>query len=809
MLVTVCVAAAPLTRPSTAPTTRHAPATTRAATTAATTAPAPHAALPDPKKAPAAPFDISESATRAEAVDVLLRSMQSDVRSDRAVPTVKAELPVLTVEINARFDESSRLLEANPSLQMLENLQDDWSGIQHNLSGWADALKRNRDRLRGQIDQTAGLEKDWNAAKARAEYFLPFPNARDVIQTALESIDPTLDKITDVSSSLNQQLVEVIKLQQAVDAQGAQVMEVLESVRESRDEAFTRLFTRNEPPVWGLFGATAQKQSVVEEGQNSFRRQAKAIWAYIQRRRENVGIQFAMLAVFTVSIYVARKKVCHWSEQDPGFDRAKLLFASPVATAIVLSLVFSVWIYPQAPRMFWAIVGAVALVPTTIILRRLIDQRLFPILNALVVFYFFDQIRLVAAAVPFASRMLFLAQMLAAMLLIVSLIRSIRKQASENRVWQVILVISWLEFATFSVAFLASSIGYVSLASLLGDAALKSAYLAVILYGAISLAIALLVLALRTRPLAWLGMVRRHQPLLLRRLTLGMEWLAAAGWLVGLLASLTVGSAILDAARRVFDATTHVAGVDLSLGHVLQFGLVVWLSFLASDFIRFVLEEDVYDRFPMPGGLAYAISKMVHYVLLFVGFFMAIRALGYSLSNLTILASAFVVGVGLGMQNIVNNFVSGLILLFERPVKVGDVIQLNDVTGVVARIGIRASVLRTLDSSEIIIPNGNLISNQVVNWTLSNRQRGIAIAVTLGSSTDPNHVLELLLEVAAKHPQVVGSPAPQAFLTKFGADSFSYELHVWTNEAERWIQIRSELSIALNQALVKEAIAIK
>ena len=112
---------------------------------------------------------------------------------------------------------------------------------------------------------------------------------------------------------------------------------------------------------------------------------------------------------------------------------------------------------------------------------------------------------------------------------------------------------------------------------------------------------------------------------------------------------------------------------------------------------------------------------MLHYVILLVGFFVALGALGIDLTKVTILAGAFSVGIGFGLQNVINNFVSGLILLFERPIKVGDVIEVGGNLGEVSRIGIRASVIRTADGSEVIVPNGSLISSQVTNWTFSDR----------------------------------------------------------------------------------------
>jgi len=137
------------------------------------------------------------------------------------------------------------------------------------------------------------------------------------------------------------------------------------------------------------------------------------------------------------------------------------------------------------------------------------------------------------------------------------------------------------------------------------------------------------------------------------------------------------------------------------------------------------------------------------------------------------------------------------------------VIQMGDTTGVVGHIGIRASVIRTLNSSEIIVPNGNLISNNVTNWTLSNRQRGIEISIAAGAGVDPVKVIALLGKVAAATTGIITNPPPEVFLTTFSADAYTYQLHAWTDQAERWIQIRSDLSVAIHAAMVRENIPIK
>jgi small-conductance mechanosensitive channel len=242
---------------------------------------------------------------------------------------------------------------------------------------------------------------------------------------------------------------------------------------------------------------------------------------------------------------------------------------------------------------------------------------------------------------------------------------------------------------------------------------------------------------------------------------------------------------------------------------VAAFVVTVWAAFVISRVVRFLLEEDIYPRVRLSRGLAYAISSTLHYVILVVGFLFALAALGIDMTRVTILAGAFGVGVGFGLQNIFNNFISGLIVLFERPINIGNVIQVEDASGVVERIGIRASVIRTVNGSEVIVPNGKLISERLTNWTLSSHVHGVELPVAVTQGADPKRVIEILEKAAASHPQINKEPAPKALVVKLGPDSISLELRAWTDQSEKWMQIRSDLAIAVSTALAAEKIALK
>jgi potassium efflux system protein len=234
---------------------------------------------------------------------------------------------------------------------------------------------------------------------------------------------------------------------------------------------------------------------------------------------------------------------------------------------------------------------------------------------------------------------------------------------------------------------------------------------------------------------------------------------------------------------------------------VLTFALTVGGSFLFSRLMRFVLEEDVYPRKTLQRGLPYAISTISHYLVLLVVFSIAIFALGIDTTKFAVLAGALGVGLGFGLQNIVSNFVSGLIVLIERPVNVGDVVEFGAFQGTFCRIGLRASVLRTGDGSEVLVPNASLISDKVVNWTLSDTKRRLEVCLGVPYGTNPETVLELLVRVARAHPDVVPQPPPEAILEAFGSTSLELKLQVWTDGQLSWKHLRSELMVRLSAAL--------
>ncbi len=245
----------------------------------------------------------------------------------------------------------------------------------------------------------------------------------------------------------------------------------------------------------------------------------------------------------------------------------------------------------------------------------------------------------------------------------------------------------------------------------------------------------------------------------------------------------------------------------VTFGDFFTFFVVLWLSWLISRFVAFVLQEEVLPRLHMQAGVPFALTTFTRYAIIAIGFVAAVSVLGVPLDRLTIVLSALGVGIGFGLQSLVNNFVSGFVLLTERPIRMRDKIELDSIVGNVSSIGIRASTIRTFDGAEVIVPNGDLISGRVINWTLAARQQRVTIPVGVAYGTDPKEVLAILRKVAASTEKVLKTPPPIALFRGFGESSLDFELRIFMDPSDV-LEVPSGVHVAIYDALEEAGIVI-
>lgn len=260
--------------------------------------------------------------------------------------------------------------------------------------------------------------------------------------------------------------------------------------------------------------------------------------------------------------------------------------------------------------------------------------------------------------------------------------------------------------------------------------------------------------------------------------------------------------------QRISDAGFQLGPLEITVGRLLGAALLIYAAVIVSELARSAVAANMARRQGADRGLVESISRLVHYALITVGIVAALAAVGVELQNFAIVAGALGIGVGFGLQNVVNNFASGLILLFERPVRVGDTVVVGDEWGTIKKIGLRSTVMLTFDQSEMIVPNADLVSEKVINWTLSNPTARIILPVGVAYGSPVGRVLEILRDSAFAHDAVVRQPLPEALFVGFGDSALDFELRIWVADIRQRLQVRSALLTEIERRLGEAGIEI-
>jgi potassium efflux system protein len=634
-------------------------------------------ASPTPAPSPT-PFviPVPEVATRAEETGARLRAIEESLQPAEDVQRIDRESAAHSDRIQARFNEHVAALEAGPALRALMQMTATWQAERNTLSAWSQSITGYANELEHEIQELGWQTDSWTATLARAR-------TANAPATVIERIQATLAAIRTTRTDVERYRAQILALQDRIAREIATCDQAMDRITTYRKKEVGQVFNRDQEPLLegiadhGIRGTGA---AIV----HALRDQVQAMPEFAARAAPWLVFQLFLLVALALTFRQAQIRARSWVENDAGLERAARIFNYPYSAALIVTDAIANWSFPWAPDLVSQIIGVLTLIPVARMVHGLIHRRLRPVVYALASLFLLDRVRDVVAPVPQFEQSVLMVQMAAGALAVAWMLHRhifdvdkddvdplhVRTAIALRTAARVMLV-------SFAISFAAGLAGYMRLAHMLGSGTLGAVYLAAALFACVRALDGLIAFALRARPLKLLRMVRRHRPSLQRRLWHLLIWLGAIGWLFVVLYQFQVLDLVVDPVRRVLTSQLTVGAISVSLGDVIAFLLTIWLSFQLSRFVRFALDEDVYPHVDFARGVPYAISSLVHYVLLISGTLIAFAAMGIDLSRFSILAGALGVGVGFGLQNIVNNFVSGLILLFERPIQVGDNVQVS------------------------------------------------------------------------------------------------------------------------------------
>jgi small-conductance mechanosensitive channel len=262
-----------------------------------------------------------------------------------------------------------------------------------------------------------------------------------------------------------------------------------------------------------------------------------------------------------------------------------------------------------------------------------------------------------------------------------------------------------------------------------------------------------------------------------------------------------LGGVVFREVRDVIFTPFKMGTSEISVFTMFQVVVFIGAILLSAGMARRVLLKQILSKTPLDLGIQHAVATFTQYFVLVIGFMVGLPTVGIDLSALTFIAGAVGVGVGFGLQNVTNNFISGIIILFERPIKIGDRIEVGDVNGDVVHIAARSTTVRTNDNIAIIIPNSSFISSNVINWSHGDSKVRFRVPVGVAYSSDVRTVERLLLEVAKENENVLEDPPSRVVFKEFGESALRFELRVWSS---RLLHRRGVLISQLNFAIFEK-----
>ncbi len=751
--------------------------------------------------APAAPtaIPVAEIAPQATEVYKLLEDIAVKLAPSPEIETIRGSLEAIVRQIDRQFASTKNILQGQPTLATLQSEQQLWHQNQLRSTIWLKVLTGWAKQYDDALLLLADMQKTWTLTLDAAQ-------ASKAPEPVMQQIQAALASITDLHNPVQKRRSAILDLQSRVAHVVTVCGTALAMIARVQQKVVVGTFAQDSPPIWSSRLWSGTKDTLPVYTARIIDQYRADVRNYLADPSEGMPIHAGLVIGSLIVFRAARRQVRRWREAGEGESTSIMIFEHPYAAALTVSLLFISSPFSQMTATIRLLMQTLVLAPMIVLARSTIEGRLVYGIYMLGILFAVDAARQSLAAVPLVGQAILVFESLlgaavTGVLLALEGLRFTDERKSGTPMLGGLRAAAGIAFLAFLAAFATGATGYTNLARLLAPGVLIGGTVALVFYVSVQVARGAAAFAFRVWPLRKLLMVRRNLEFIEKRIYVLFIWMAVIGWITRCLDYMGLLSSAFSAARKILAIKMQRGEVSISLGDIFLFIATIWISFLLSRLIRFVLREDVYPRMGVGRGESYAASSLIHYLIIGLGFVVAIGMLGVNLTRVTVLAGALGVGIGFGLQSVVNNFVSGLILLFERPIHVGDSIEFGDLLGEVRRIGMRTSTVHTWRGADIIVPNSQLTSEKVTNWTLSDRLRRIDLPVGVNYGAKPAKVIGILESVSAAHPNVLKYPPPQGLFTGYGDSSINFELRAWTDQFAEWPRIRSELAIAVYDAV--------
>ena len=736
---------------------------------------------------------------RADTVSADLRRIERFIDPQPEIVRLESRLDLREAQVVSLLADLDSMADADVSTRRLTDQRIPWQEMGEALGHWSKTVQDRYSALQEQRERLRDERELWELTAQRALQDESAPELH-------RRIEAILVRIRDVETRVRARRNEVGAIHARITNMtevGADSQVRLDAVT---DALRRNAFDRGTEPLWRGLGAGSPTAWPAELASGStYWWRAFRQWSALER------LPLFGLTVFLIASFVAALRLRRIPdgavEDDALSNRARALLKSPLMLAGLASTVVapSVILLGSTPADLIYLLVCIALL-------RLRDPALAaPLRSVVPTLCALTVLVRISSLVPEGSS---LERLLLTTVSGIAFVVFAGWAFRHRSIWRelagferFLAVLVPLAVVLPGVAFFAIVLGWEDLARILCLGAILSPTIGLAWAAAANSAEALTGRMIAGRLGEALPSLPRKRDAVMRTAGIAFTVIALISWSRSTFLHYQVLDLVSERWTEFADSHVGIGGLELSVGGLVSAAVVVLVTLIVSRFVRFVLMQEVAPRLTVDIGVTESIVSVSSYAVYGVGIALAASAAGLSGTHVAVVIGALSVGIGFGLQNIVSNFVSGLILIFERPIRIGDIVQTSEDWGRITSIGIRASTIRSFDGAELIVPNADLISKQVVNWTRSDKSRRVVVPIGVAYGNDPGEVLEILLRVASAHPFALKEPAPDAQMLGYGDSSLNFRVRVWTH-MDHWIELSSDLNVNIGAALAEAGISI-
>jgi len=703
---------------------------------------------------------------------------------------------------NTYSDEALNQLD----FRQTEELKVRLLGLKSNLEEARKELSATSTNLNLNKNKIQELIQKWNETyKIQKEQASPAPVLKR-IESNITGLQSLLSKVDEYNNSALTKQDEITGAILFIDEVLMNIDNLIEILR-------NQIYSSDSPPLWSAFKNINDSLSIKNRIINTIEMRRISVMNHKDSLIHTSIIYIIIFSLFISFFLVVKKRLNNNNEllESPSIKLPIIFISKTISSSFLFSSLFLLIFIPDLTSEMQDILKLLLIIPLLRILPYVWNQFPTRFFYLSILVFLLRVLNDLLSSIDILSRLLVLVNAVLCTYIFASVWNWLKNNIKVNTEEYKLFSRRVLLVGMFSIGLsvIINVIGNNYLSIILFNGAISLVFGGLIIFSSVEVIKSIFELIVRHRILVDLNVFRNFPDEILKWSFKLLTYSAVIYWLVAAAKQYLIYSPIYEWVSSILTSKFELESLSFSLGNIFSFIITLTATIYVSKFIRFILEDEVYTHFELPRGLGGAITMLVRLILLAFGFILAFGAAGIDISNITIIFGALGVGIGFGLQNIFNNLVSGLILAFERPIQVGDVLQISSLNlmGEVKEIGIRASVIRTFDGAEVIVPNGNLISNEMVNWTLSDRRRRQELVVGVSYGTDLNTVLEILDEVVSKQDGVMKNPSPFIVFRGFGDSSLDFRVMFWTH-FDSGLKVKSSVGVAIDNAFKEANITI-